>query len=81
VTDENRCLFVSDRTRYVKTPAILDVCKRMEYVPYIGWDVVVTPDGFTVTEGNGCPDVGHQSFSPLLSEPRVSAFYDRFHAL
>jgi len=60
---------------------LLAICKRMAYIPYVGWDVIVTQDGFTVTEGNSCPDLGHQTFTPLLKDPRVRAFYERFGAL
>lgn len=63
------------------TSRLLDVCARMAYIPYVGWDVVVTEDGFTVTEGNSCPDLGSQVFGPLLGDPRVRAFYEKFSAL
>ena len=63
------------------TKKLLDVCAEMSYIPYVGWDIIITPDGFAVIEGNNYPDLGHQVFSPLLEDPRVRAFYEKFDAL
>ncbi len=63
------------------TSSLLEICRQMSYIPYVGWDVIITPDGFAVIEGNNYPDLGHQVFRPLLSDPRVRAFYERFDAL
>jgi hypothetical protein len=42
----------------------------------IGWDVVVTPDGFSVIEGNNRPDVHQlQVHRPLLVDDRVRRFF------
>jgi hypothetical protein len=60
---------------------LLDICRQMAYIPYVGWDVMITQDGFVVTEGNSCPDLGHQIFGPLLEDERVRAFFERFDAL
>ncbi len=60
---------------------LLDICRRMSYIPYIGWDVAITEDGFAVTEGNSCPDLGHQVYGPLLADPRVRKFYETFGVL
>lgn len=60
---------------------LLGICTQMSYIPYIGWDVAITDDGFVVTEGNSCPDLGHQVYGPLLVDPRVRAFYEKFGAL
>ncbi len=60
---------------------LLDLARKMSYVPYIGWDVVITDAGFTVIEGNSHPDVRHQVLLPLLKDPRARAFYERFDAL
>ncbi len=62
----------------VVTGGILDLCRRMAYIPYIGWDVLITPNGFAVFEGNSYPALGYQIFEPLLVDPRVRAFYERF---
>jgi hypothetical protein len=38
----------------------------------VGWDVVITPDGFSILEGNNRPDVNlHQVHAPLLMEERA----------
>ena len=63
------------------TEKLLDVCKQMSYIPYVGWDIIITAEGFAVIEGNNYPDLGHQVFSPLLADPRVRTFYERFDSL
>lgn len=62
------------------TSKILEIARDMAYIPYVGWDVVITRDGFCVIEGNNYPDVGHQTYFPLLAIPRVRKFYERFNA-
>ncbi len=57
---------------------ILELCRKMSYIPYIGWDVLITPTGFAVFEGNSYPALGYQIFQPLLTDPRVRAFYEHF---
>jgi len=57
---------------------ILAVARRLPFLPYIGWDVVATDDGFLVIEGNKQNDVQLlQVHRPLLRDPRVRAFYER----
>jgi hypothetical protein len=53
----------------------------MAYIPYVGWDIIVTDDGFCAIEGNNHPHLGHQDMAPLLTDPRVRAFYERFDSL
>ncbi|MFH1689896.1 MAG: sugar-transfer associated ATP-grasp domain-containing protein [Candidatus Eisenbacteria bacterium] len=60
---------------------LLELAGRMSYIPYIGWDIVVTRDGFCVIEGNNYPHLGHQLFEPLLKDPRVRAFYERHEVI
>jgi hypothetical protein len=60
---------------------LLDVARRMSYIPYVGWDVIVTAGGFVIIEGNSHPHLGHQRFELLLDDPRVRAFYERFDIL
>lgn len=60
---------------------LLDVARKMSYIPYVGWDVIVTTDGFVIIEGNSHPHLGHQRFQLLLDDPRVRAFYEKFDIL
>lgn len=60
---------------------LLGVARRMSYIPYVGWDIVVTADGFRIIEGNNYPHLGHQLFEPLLVDPRVRAFYERHEVI
>jgi hypothetical protein len=48
------------------------LAQRLDFIDYIGWDVVVTEDGFSVIEGNYNPDFLPL---PLLANERVRAFY------
>jgi hypothetical protein len=50
------------------------LAQKLDFIDYIGWDVVVTEDGFSVIEGNYDPGL-HQRFGPLLADERVRAFY------
>jgi len=54
---------------------LLRVAERLARVPYVGWDVLVGPDGPTIIEGNNWPDTAIQVFGPLLADPRVRRFY------
>ncbi|MCU4742679.1 sugar-transfer associated ATP-grasp domain-containing protein [Natronoglomus mannanivorans] len=59
---------------------ILEFAETYSYIPYIGWDVVVTgEDGeFTVLEGNSYPGLKSiQVHGPLLTDDRVRRFYER----
>ncbi len=58
---------------------ILDAADRLAFIPYVGWDVIVMDDGFCVLEGNRNSDVNLlQAHRPLLIDPRVRAFFERF---
>lgn len=59
------------------TSGLLSLCREMAYIPYVGWDVVITEDSFAIIEGNNYPELGHQVFFPLLIDPRVKRFYRR----
>jgi len=62
----------------VKTK-ILQMASDLFFIPYIGWDIAITEDGFRVIEGNNFTDVNLlQVHAPLLLDPRVRAFYHRF---
>jgi hypothetical protein len=56
---------------------ILRASTLLPFVPYIGWDIVVTESGFTVLEGNNYSDVNLlQVHGPLLRQSRVKKFYE-----
>ena len=58
--------------------AILDLASQVPFLPYVGWDVVLTDGGFVILEGNNRSDVNLiQVHRPLLSDPRVRRFYRR----
>ena len=55
---------------------ILTMAQSVPYIPYIGWDVVVTETGFRVIEGNANSDVDLlQVHKPLLVDPKIREFY------
>lgn len=55
---------------------MLDVCRHLPYLPYVGWDIIVTADGFKLVEGNHYPGLFPiQAHGPLLADPRVARFY------
>lgn len=41
---------------------------------YVGWNVLVSRDGYAVIEGNNRPDVSVQIHGPLLTDERVRRF-------
>lgn len=58
---------------------LLDLGERMAFLPCVGWDVVITDDGFTIVEGNSRPSVSiMQVHGPLLGHDRVRAFYETY---
>lgn len=61
---------------------IREVARRLPFVPYVGWDLVVTEEGFSILEGNNYSGVGMlQIHQPLLADPRVEDFFRRHGAL
>lgn len=55
------------------------VMKKLPYIRYIGWDVLLTDDGITIIEGNNTPIPRMlQIHEPLLSKPRVKDFYSYY---
>jgi hypothetical protein len=61
---------------------ILSLAARMPLDnPYVGWDVIVTTDGFVVLEGNRYSDVNLlQVHRPLLVDERTRAFFRKYGA-
>ena len=59
-----------------------EMAKTLPFIPYIGWDIVVTRERFKVIEGNSCTGVNlFQIHSPLLENARVRRFYQRRFAM
>jgi hypothetical protein len=57
---------------------LLGLAGKCASVPYVGWDLVITDDGFSVIEGNNRTDVNLlQIHRPLLVDERVVRFYER----
>lgn len=56
---------------------LLAVCDR--FPPrYIGWDIVITPDGWSIIEANSSPALTiFQVHSPLLTDVRLRRFFER----
>lgn len=59
---------------------LLEIADDVSYVPYVGWDVIVTDDGsFKVIEANSHTGVkALQVHGPLLADERVRDFYERY---
>lgn len=53
----------------------LDLAEAFPYLPYVGWDFLITPHGPRVIEGNHLMHPGLiQRHRPLLADPRVLDF-------
>ncbi len=61
---------------------VLGFAARLPLVPFIGWDLVVTPDGYKVIEVNaGSGFYVVQVHHPLLEDPRVRRFFEAHRLL
>ncbi len=57
---------------------IVALAREYPYLPYVGWDVVMTEDGFRILEGNSFTGLEiFQLHKPMLADPRVRRFYKR----
>ena len=57
---------------------IVALASGLPFLPYVGWDIVVTDEGYLIIEGNRRPDVNLlQVHRPLLADSRVRRFYER----
>ena len=57
--------------------SLLEVCRRFA-LTLAGWDVVITPDGWTLLEVNTKPALNlFQLHRPLLADARAKAFFRR----
>jgi hypothetical protein len=56
---------------------VLEIAAAHPYLPYVGWDVVITEDGIRILEGNSNSGLdGIQRYRPLLADPRIRRFYE-----
>jgi hypothetical protein len=68
------------RWEAVKTK-LLEIAGYLPYIPYVGWDVILTEEKFKILEGNPIPGLDIQMHSPLLIDPRVRRFYKRYNII
>ncbi len=55
---------------------LLEMAAALHFIPYIGWDIIVTENGFQVIEANNAPDLLlFQLHGPLLTNPRTRRFF------
>jgi hypothetical protein len=55
---------------------LLQISRKLPFLPYVGWDVAITSQGMMIIEGNHCPETRVvQLDQPLLADPRVRRFY------
>ncbi|MEF8842807.1 MAG: sugar-transfer associated ATP-grasp domain-containing protein [Haloarculaceae archaeon] len=56
---------------------VVRIASDIDFVPYVGWDVVVTDDSFRIIEANTNSDVDLlQVHEPLLADDRTRRFYE-----
>jgi hypothetical protein len=57
---------------------VLDLANKLLFLPYIGWDIIITDESYVIIEGNCRPNVNvMQVHRPLLADERVRRFYER----
>lgn len=55
---------------------LIEVANEFMFLPYVGWDVLITNNGIQIIEGNNFSDVNIlQIHQPLLVDKRVKDFY------
>ena len=58
---------------------VLAAAQHFPFCPSIGWDIVLTRDGFRILEANTTQGLSiMQVHQPLLDDPRTRAFYERW---
>lgn len=56
---------------------LLQGVDELPFLTYVGWDLIVTNEGFRIIEGNSMSDVNvYQVHKPLLKDVRVKKFYE-----
>lgn len=62
--------------------SIIKIATKLDFLHYVGWDLVVTNDGIRIIEGNNYSDVNIlQIHQPLLVDARVKRFYQYYGIL
>ena len=56
---------------------VLRMADRFAFLPYMGWDIVVTREGFKVLEINSLPTLLWQIHVPICQNPRAQEFFSR----
>ena len=60
------------------TSRVLEMASSLPFLCWVGWDIIVTEDGFKVIEGNNYPDLyAYQLHEPFLKNMRVRKFFER----
>lgn len=55
---------------------LLDAARCLPEAPLIGWDMLMTDDGYSILEANSPPGITvWQAHEPLLRDPRVARFF------
>lgn len=55
---------------------LLKMAAELKFIPYIGWDVMVTENAFKIIEANSYPDMElHQRHGVILDDPKIKKFY------
>lgn len=57
---------------------VMDASNRLSFMEYIGWDIIISPTGPVILEGNINSGMNViQVHGPLLADPRVHAYYKK----
>lgn len=60
------------------TKTILDFLEKHPMFDFLGWDILVTNEGFLIIEANHNPGIQYlQSFRPLLSDQRAASYFKK----
>lgn len=61
------------------TCRILEMAKRMPYLKYVGWDIILSNDELFILEGNVSPQLGLiQIFKPMKDFPSAWNFFKKY---
>jgi hypothetical protein len=61
---------------------LIQVMKKVPYIKYIGWDIILTDNGIVAIEGNNHPEPRSvQAHQALLKLSQVKKFYQDYHII